>query len=156
MTQAPLYTINKENGWRQYAIENLLPSQCDIVKKSCAKEADFERFKSIAIAAGTVLGVVGVVLIAFATAKISAIFFAGMVGKFGILAGCEVPAFVLFSTRVFTYLLTYTFGLIALKKVWTGGSQAVKNHWNYAAHLDQQALDAQLYKAKLENQPPEE
>ena len=146
MTEA-LYSLN-DKGWCKYNVENLQKEHCDIALESCKEKASSARYTAIAVAAGAILGAATIVLVSFVLAKVGVAVFVG------VLSGLEVPTSVLITTRVLTCGLTYTLGLVALKKLWDGGSRSVMNHWQYASNLDQQTVDIRLHKATLEEDTP--
>ncbi|NGX59747.1 MAG: hypothetical protein KR126chlam3_00904 [Chlamydiae bacterium] len=152
-TTQSFYTTN-ERGWRQYDVEKLLEKQCPIAEKNCKEEASYERYKAIGISSGAVLGAGVVVYTAFAIAKALVPLLVGFMTTIGVISGVPMPAAIFFATKVLTVGLTYTFTLIVLKKLWDASTQAVKNHWDHAAHLVSQALNIQLHGATFENKQP--
>lgn len=145
-----LYTID-EKGWRYYHIEKLEKKQCDIVAESTKQEASSERYKAIGFALGAIVTAIAIVVISIVTAKIVTPFFFGIAIEIGVIAGVNIPEAILFSTKVVSYTMHYIFGLMALKKLCDKSYFHVIDHWQYAKELEQQAVNATLQKAKLEN-----
>jgi|GEM_PF-3346713 len=139
-----LYTFN-DNGFRSYEIDRLRVEQCDIAANSCTERASSERFSAIAISTCAVVGAAAIVLVALVVAKVATPLLIGA------LAGYQLSSSVLTAIRISSHTLTYTIGLVTLKKLWDGGNASIKWHQGYAAHLDQQAIDIKMQKATLES-----
>ncbi|MDN3505623.1 MAG: hypothetical protein P0S96_00125 [Simkaniaceae bacterium] len=144
MSSSSLYAYN-EKGFRSYEVERLRVEQCDIAAQSCTDKASGERFSVIAITASAVIGAAAIVLISLLVAKVATPLLLSS------LAGYGLSSAILTAARISTHSLTYLMGLIALKRLWDGTNASIKWHQDYAAHLDQQAVDIKMQKAALES-----
>lgn len=144
MSSSSLYTYN-DKGFRSYEVDRLRVEQCDIAANSCTERASSERFSAIAITACSVVGAAAIVVISLLVAKVATPLLMST------LAGYKLSSTILTTVRVSTHALTYLMGLIALKRLWDGTNSSIKWHQDYAAHLDQQAIDINMQKATLES-----
>lgn len=153
MTSASsLYNINSE-GWRSYNIYQLQKEQCDLIASNCKEEASLERYKAIALGVGSAFSATIFVIACFAVASAAAPFFMDISSSACFALGCPAPAIILLATKIFSYTTCYIIGLVVFKKMWDKASFSVSDHWKYASHLDQQALDVLLHKFVVSSMP---
>lgn len=146
----PLYTFNNQ-GWRSYDIERMDLKQSIVVQQSCKEEASSERLYAIGVCVGTALLGIGSIFAAIAIAKITTFVFLATIIEFEGVFALQPLIGAHFCIKIMTFGAAILFEAIALKRLFINTLESFNGHRNYAKYLDQQAIDAQLRKAKLEN-----
>ncbi|NGX37051.1 MAG: hypothetical protein K1000chlam2_00201 [Chlamydiae bacterium] len=146
----PIYTVDKNTGWRTYDVDQLNKEQCTVVKTICQDDASSQRIHAIALVIGGILAAGGIAYSAFLIAQVATPIVLGFLGNMAHLSGVHLHPAVRFAASCVTHVASYALGAIGIKRLWPVAVKEVSSHWTYAKHLDQQANDARLFKEKTE------